>query len=185
MRDPHPIRRRLEIVPVGGVSVDALRRVLPELDARLRTTSAVAAPLDVDDGWRKSKRRLHSAPVLDALLARAAAEGGDAWRLGVAREEMWAPEAGRVFGEAAVGGGCAVVGLGALGSARRSGVSTWRARVLKSLVHEAAHAAGLEHCADPGCVMYPSRDIDDTDRKAPDFCARCAEVFSHATLDAS
>jgi archaemetzincin len=165
--------------------VDALRPLLPRLDARLGTETTVAAPLEIDDGWRKSKRRLRSGDVLDALLARASAERGDGLRLAVAKEELWAPEAGRVFGEAAVGGRCAVVGLGSLGSARRSGVSTWEARALKACVHEAAHAAGLEHCADPRCVMYPSRDMDDTDRKAPDFCARCAKAYSHATLDAS
>lgn len=165
--------------------MDALHPLIPELDARLGTEATVSEPMEVEDGWRKSKRRLRSGAVLDALLARASAEGGEGLMVAVAGEELWAPEAGRVFGEAAVGGGCAVVGLGALGSARRSGVSTWEARALKSCVHEAAHAAGLEHCADPACVMYPSRDIDDTDRKAPDFCARCARAYSHATLDAS
>jgi archaemetzincin len=179
-----PHRRRLEIVPVGGVSVDVLEPVLAALDERLGTVSAVAAPLEPAPEWRAGRSRLHSAAVLDALLARSAEARDGAWRLAVAGESLHAPEVGRVFGEAAVGGGCAVMGLGALGRGKRSAGTRWAERALKVCMHEVAHAAGLDHCANPRCVMYPSRDMADTDRKAADFCAPCAERFSHATLDA-
>jgi archaemetzincin len=56
---------------------------------------------------------------------------------------------------------------------------------LKVCLHEIGHAAGLEHCADRGCVMYPSRDIADVDRKDNRFCRRCAKELRHATLDAA
>jgi archaemetzincin len=165
--------------------VDALRPVFDALDERLGTESAVAAPLDPERSWRAGRSRLRSAAIVDALLTLAAEERERTWRLAVTGDSLHAPEVGRVFGEAAVGGGCAVVGLGALGSARRSGETRWAERALKVCVHEVAHGAGLDHCADPSCVMYPSRDMADTDRKAADFCARCANAFSHATLDAS
>jgi len=58
-------------------------------------------------------------------------------------------------------------------------------RAVKVCVHELGHAAGLEHCADRACVMYPARDIADVDRKDKLFCRRCARDLAHATLDAA
>ena len=126
--------------------------------------------------------------LLDALIARADAEAVDpreAWLLAVSGGELRTPEHGRVFGEAAVGAGCAVVGLAPLDAGSRCPASTLLERAVKVCVHEIGHAAGLEHCADRACVMYPSRDIADVDRKDKVFCRRCAKDLEHATLDAA
>jgi archaemetzincin len=96
-----------------------------------------------------------------------------------------APGHGRVFGEAAVGAGCAVVGLAPLDAGSRSATETLLERAVKVCVHEIGHAAGLEHCADRACVMYPARDIADLDRKDKLFCRRCTRDLAHATLDAA
>ena len=129
-----------------------------------------------------------SGALLDALIARADAERVDpreAWLLAVSGAELRAPGHGRVFGEAAVGAGCAVVGLAPLDAGSRSAASTLLQRAVKVCVHEIGHAAGLEHCADRACVMHPSRDIADVDRKDKRFCRRCAKDLQHATLDAA
>ena len=80
---------------------------------------------------------------------------------------------------------CAVVGLGPLDAGSGSGTNTLLDRAAKVCLHEIGHAAGLEHCADRGCVMYPSRDIADVDRKDTRFCRRCGKDLEHATLDAA
>ena len=175
-------------MPAGGVRVEFLAALGRELDARLGTAHRLAAPLELDPPRPAGDGRLPCAALLDALLDRAEAEGaapGERWMLVVADAELHAPEVGRVFGEAAVGGGCAVVGLGALDGGSRCGAETLLDRAVKSAVHELGHAAGLAHCADPRCVMYPSRHIADTDRKAKVFCARCGGDYDHATLDAA
>jgi len=46
-------------------------------------------------------------------------------------------------------------------------------RIAKEVVHEMAHLLGLDHCADPGCVMYFSNTLDDTDQKSKDLCRLC------------
>ena len=53
----------------------------------------------------------------------------------------------------------------------------FRRRVLTEAVHELGHALGLAHCEYPGCVMYFSNWIGDTDRKGPGFCFRCARTL--------
>jgi archaemetzincin len=49
----------------------------------------------------------------------------------------------------------------------------FRRRILTEAVHEIGHALELPHCEHPGCVMYFSNWIGDTDLKGPSFCYRC------------
>lgn len=173
-----PARRRLELVPAGGVSPELLRAIGAELDAVFPTAHHVGAALTAPGD--------ESGALLDALVARADAEAIDpreAWLLAVTDAELRAPGHGRVFGEAAVGAGCAVVGLAPLDAGSESGAKTLLERAVKVCVHEMGHAAGLEHCADRACVMYPARDIADVDRKDKHFCGRCGKDLAYATLD--
>lgn len=146
----------------------------------------VSPPLALLPAWT-TRAGVSSNAVLDALFARAAENGDDGaddrWLLGVVAAPLHAEDGSRVFGQAAVGGGCAVVSFPARDAATDCDAIRSMDRAVKTAVHELAHAAGLGHCADPACVMYPSRDIDDTDRKAAGFCAACGELFAHATLD--
>ncbi|HEX5724382.1 MAG TPA: matrixin family metalloprotease [Longimicrobiaceae bacterium] len=121
---------------------------------------------------------------MDALLARLDARGLDHathWALAVTGAELCAPGHPSVFGEATVAGCCAVVSTARLGA----GTATLHRRLLTEAVHELGHVAGLEHCAATTCVMYPSLDIADTDRKGSHFCKRCREALSHALPHAS
>lgn len=174
-------RRRLELIPAGGVALELLHALGAELDALLPTRHQVGEPLAAEG-------EALSGALLDALIARADAERVDpreAWLLAVSGGELRAPGHGRVFGEAAVGAGCAVVGLAPLDAGSGSTATALLERAVKVCVHEMGHAAGLEHCADRACVMYPSRDIADVDRKDKLFCRRCAQDLAHATLDAA
>ncbi|MDD1668225.1 MAG: archaemetzincin [Methanomicrobiales archaeon] len=60
---------------------------------------------------------------------------------------------------------------------REPNTMVFRRRVLVEAIHEIGHALGLPHCEYPGCVMYFSNWIGDTDRKGPGFCFRCARAL--------
>jgi len=46
-------------------------------------------------------------------------------------------------------------------------------RVLTEAVHELGHTYGLGHRKNPGCVMFFSNSLIDTDRKGSEFCPKC------------
>ena len=173
---------RLEIVPVGGADAGLLQALAAELDRRLGTVSELGAPLALDEDWWDAERgRYLSGPIVDTLLVRAKISRCDpheCWWLGVAEAELCAPGYDVIFGEATVEGPCAVVGLGGLRGRSEDGTSMLWTRLVTSALHELGHLAGAEHCGEPECVMFPSRDIRDTDRKGDAFCAGCHERVS-------
>ena len=171
---------RLEWVGVGAeAEVDRWRtRLGPEIDRRFGTVSATGAYLPIEDAWRDPKTgQIQADAVLDALIDRheAALESEAGWLLGVTRLDLGAPGRPCVFGQATVGGCCALVSVARLDD----GSERCAERVLATVAHELMHVAGLDHCDDPGCVMWASSTVEDTDRKGSMPCADCAALFAH------
>ncbi len=46
-------------------------------------------------------------------------------------------------------------------------------RVVKEVLHESGHLAGLPHCSNPKCVMSFSNSVREVDYKAAWFCESC------------
>jgi archaemetzincin len=98
--------------------------------------------------------------------------------LGITAADLFSPGMNFVYGIAGAGG--ALVSVFRLRQeffGEESGPAVFRRRVLTETVHELGHALGLAHCEYPGCVMYFSSWIGDTDRKGPGFCFRCARAL--------
>jgi archaemetzincin len=113
--------------------------------------------------------------LLDPLAAEAA-QGTESWWLAIVTREL-KPSTGPdewAFGEALVGGGCAVVSTRRL---RSSDDDLFTRRLASECVHELGHAAGLEHCTNPECVMSQARDLVELDRRPTGFCPTCAAAL--------
>jgi archaemetzincin len=177
--EPRPAA--IVLVPVGAVDAGVLRRLAPPLRRCFGVPIEVGPRLAMEPGWRDPLTgRPRSAGVL-AALARSARPG--AWMLGVAEADLRGEGAGSVFGEADRGTQCAVVALARLREGRGSDPAVFGERLSAEAVHELSHLAGLDHCADPTCVMFQSADIADTDRKGSEPCARCAATGGSAARE--
>ncbi|WP_297063719.1 peptidase M54 [Thermococcus sp.] len=53
-------------------------------------------------------------------------------------------------------------------------LETFKARLLKGILHEVGHAFGLEHCSN-ACVMNPPATIEEWDLRPANFCRPCME----------
>lgn len=178
---PDSARRGLELVSVGGAGEGLLPALGAALDRVFGTRSFRGPPLPLLDRWRDPETgQVRSGDVVDALIAR-----GDAlrahpsrlWSLAVTDADLCAPERSFVFGEATVGGCCAVVSLARLDPGGGPASAALRDRLLAEAVHELGHVAGLEHCDREVCAMVPCRTVEDVDRRGGRFCERCLELL--------
>ncbi|MDB4952143.1 MAG: hypothetical protein JWM27_4792 [Gemmatimonadetes bacterium] len=169
----------LQVVPVGDTAVPPW--LLDELAGRMAARVTLGAPLPVQAGWVDAERgQMRSDAVVDALIGRANGRSDDPerhWLLAVADADLYAPGRDFVFGEATVGGCCAVIGLARLRTQGGGDPGLFRRRVLAEAVHELGHVAGLPHCARERCVMFFSATLADTDRKGFEPCQACAAAL--------
>lgn len=165
--------RRLVWIGVGsGAEADRWReRLGPKIDRRFGTRSVRGAAIPANPGWPEpGTGQILADVLLDALIARfdeVRADGG--WLLGLTAMDLGAPGRPFVFGEATVGGCCALVS-----QARLEDRAEW---VFTTLVHELMHVVGLDHCDTERCVMLPSATVADTDRKGDALCGRCEDAL--------
>ena len=96
--------------------------------------------------------------------------------LAVTDRDLYSPIFSSLFGEAQLGGGCALISLFRLyqefyGLPPDKDLFLMRCR--KEVIHEISHLFGLVHCEDINCIMFPSNNIIDTDVKSDSFCHNC------------
>ncbi|HEX7118445.1 MAG TPA: archaemetzincin family Zn-dependent metalloprotease [Longimicrobiales bacterium] len=175
LRLPKP-PARIDLVPIGPLDDGGLDPLAAELASRFGVPVLRGQPLALRSEWCDASRgQLQADAILDALIAR---RSDDEWLLGVVDGDLFIPGLNFIFGQATVGGCCAVIGLARLRETfygrPEPDAERFRRRTLIEAVHELGHVAGLDHCPEPSCVMHFSETIEDTDRKGPDFCPRCA-----------
>ena len=170
-------RLRIAIVCVGHVEGRILESIRFSLSEVFPDTNAFVIgsimPLP-DDDFDPRRRQYHSSRILSRITARYQPAHSDRV-LGVTEADLYVPSLNFVFGEAGRDGS-AIISLFRLrpefyGETRDVGLFLERAS--KEAVHELGHMLGLDHCPDPGCVMFFSNSIIDTDRKNRTFCKTC------------
>ena len=136
----------------------------------------LSTALDPEFAFHGERQQYHSSEILARMQSYVTS---DSWRiLGVTAVDLYIPILTFVFGEAQIGGPCAVVSLHRLrqefyGLPRDKNILNQR--LLKEAVHEVGHTVNLTHCDDYNCAMAPSHAVEWIDLKEGWFCVPCRE----------
>jgi archaemetzincin len=159
---------RIVLLPLGNPdrrALDNLARDLKGMGFDVERTGRRALPRGAFDARR---RQFHA----DALLGLALSVRAERV-FAVTDVDLYTDDLNFVFGMAQPSGKACVISLFRLH--RDADEERFRGRALKEAMHELGHTFGLGHCADPGCVMWFSNTLEETDRKAAAYCPRCNE----------
>ena len=173
-------RPTIAIAPVGAVSAERLRPILPMVESAFGATVVVVDPIALPEGALEPRRGQYlSTAILDALAPLRRRE----WDrlLGVADVDLYVPDLNFVFGEADARRGVAVFSLSRLrAGAGGDGEALLLRRAATEAIHELGHTYGLGHCRDPRCVMWFSNTLAESDRKGTAFCPAHAAQLAAA-----
>jgi archaemetzincin len=173
--------RQLQLVAIGELDPALLDHLRARLVEQFRVRCQVGEPLPTPDyALHAERRQYHSSEILTRITPHAK----DCWRvLGVTAVDLYIPILTFVFGEAQMGGPCAVVSMHRLRDefyGLPPNPSMLKARLLKEAVHELGHTLHLTHCRDYYCVMASSHSVEWIDLKEHQLCADCQnKVLAH------
>jgi len=165
----------VHLLPVGKVDVSLLQNLRAEIPRHLEVGCEIAPfHLDPRPSYHAERQQYHSSEILQRMQALVRPKD---WRfLAVADVDLYIPILKYVFGEAQMGGPCAVVSICRL---RQEFYGLERddtllgQRLLKESIHELGHTLDLRHCEDYRCVMASSHSVEWVDLRESDLCDSC------------
>jgi len=144
----------------------------------------LAAEVSMDGAYDPARRQFGSSQILREMLARCPADAVKL--LGITGVDLFIPMLSFLFGQAQVGGKCALVSLARLRPEFYNlppRPALLRERAVKESLHELGHAFGLIHCPEPGCVMSLSTNLAQVDLKREGYCETCGELLREVLRD--
>jgi len=167
--------KQLHLLAVGSVQALTMEELRAGLEAEFHLAAQVLPfALDPVFALHAERRQYHSSEILGRMQGFVRP---DTWRLlGITASDLYIPILTFVFGEAQMGGNCALVS----GHRLRQEFyglppddELFRQRLLKEAVHELGHTMELTHCDEYECVMSASHGVEWIDVKSKDFCESC------------
>jgi len=175
----------VRLVPVGKVEASHLEDLRAAIPRCLNVACEILpAELDPVPCYHVERQQYHTSEILERMKAFLPPEG---WRLlGVAEVDLYIPILKYVFGEAQMGGPCALVSFHRLRQefyGLDSDDDLLRRRLLKEAIHELGHTLDLHHCQDYRCAMASSHAVEWIDLREATLCDSClSRVKGNVTL---
>ncbi|HET7440388.1 MAG TPA: archaemetzincin family Zn-dependent metalloprotease [Terriglobales bacterium] len=165
----------LQLLAIGDLDGGLLMQLGPMLADTFGVPCAVLPfRLNPEFAFHSERQQYHSTELLQQMQNHLNAES---WRvLGVTGVDLYIPILTFVFGEAQMGGPCAVVSVNRLTQefyGLPGDADLLRERLLKEAVHEIGHTLQLTHCDDYRCAMAPSHAVEWIDLKESTLCPGC------------
>lgn len=165
----------VHLLRVGKVEASLMERLAEAIPRQLPVRCEIL-PFDLDPlpAYHEERQQFHSSEILQRI--RGLVQPKD-WRfLGIASVDLYIPILKYVFGEAQIGGPCALVSTHRLGQefyGLALDENLLSERLLKESIHELGHTFDLRHCQDYNCVMASSHAVEWIDLRGHTFCNSC------------
>lgn len=174
----------LQLLPIGDLPAGLLTGLAPAMADTFRIPCEVLSrSLDPAFAFHLERQQYHSSEMIRRMQDHVRP---DTWRvLGVTMVDLYIPILTFVFGEAQIGGACAVVSGHRLRQefyGLPADKELFVGRLQKEAVHELGHTLELTHCDDYSCAMAPSHAVEWIDLKESALCRSCAEQALGAVL---
>jgi archaemetzincin len=165
----------VHLLRVGSIDASLLEYLRVEIPRSLAVACEIL-PFDLDpaSAYHAERQQYHSSEILQRMQGLVRPKD---WRfLAVADVDLYIPILKYIFGEAQMGGPCALVSTFRLrqefyGLDRDDALLNQR--LLKESVHELGHTLDLRHCQDYRCVMASSHAVEWVDLRERALCQAC------------
>jgi archaemetzincin len=184
----------IALVPVGRLDVAEIEAAAARAAKVLHEGLELRSPLAVPHSTEDAGRGQHRASALMNRLGDEARKLGPGRLVGgegegkppprprgwifVTDVDLYTASSDGVFAALLGARQCAVVSVRRLREAfhrRRADPVRQRARLVKEILRMAGRLAGAAECADPRCVLAPSKSLLDLDLKEERFCRACEQ----------
>jgi archaemetzincin len=178
---------RIRLLPVGKVDSALLHKLRSGISRDFKIRCELA-PFELDPvlAYHAERQQFHSSEILESMQT--IPRPKDCHLLGVTGVDLYVPILKYVFGEAQLGGPCAVVSFHRLGQefyGLERDDALLGERLLKECIHEIGHTFDLRHCQDYRCAMASAHAAECIELRGNSLCESCqAQVDSRRSLAA-
>jgi|SRR5579863_2328845 len=177
--------RLLQLLPIGNVDSELLTELRHALSRAIGTPCRILpARLDPEFAFHSERQQYHSSEILRHMQSFATDESCRV--LGVAAVDLYIPILTYVFGEAQMGGPCAVLSTHRLRQefyGLPGDPEVLLQRTIKEAIHEIGHTLNLTHCQEYSCAMASSHAVEWIDLKETTFCGNCRIAINPRSRD--
>jgi len=165
----------VHLLPVGNVEHSTLLELCVAIPRCIPVRCEILPmTLDADPSYHAERQQFHSSEILKGMGSLKRATD---WRLlGITGVDLYIPILKYVFGEAQLGGPCALVSYHRLRQ-EFYGLAADQAllsqRLLKEAIHELGHTLDLRHCQDYRCAMASAHAVEWIDLRESGLCNSC------------